>query len=776
MKKLIVSGVLVSGLMSSGALLAFEPFIVKEIKVEGVQRITPDAVLQELPIHVGDQLTNEKSNEAIHALFQTGFYKDVKLERDGDTLIVKLIERPSIGKLEITGLKSKDDINKILKQYNLAEGRIYDPNIISKVEQEIIRKYLMEQRYAVRVETKVTPEDRNRVKVVMHVYEGTVATIKEIRFVGNQAFSEQELRRQMFHKTKNLLSWLNKSDHYSKEKLAADLEMLRSYYMDRGYLNFKIESTQVSLSPDKKHVYLTINIYEGPQFHFKNVTVGGEMVIDKQQLQQMIDKRIKPGSVFSRKALIEVRDEMEERLGEEGYSKASIRIVDDIDAANLLVNIRFYVDAHKRIIVRRITFTGNTLTEDRVLRRETEQFEGAWISTKKIKESKEAIMRDGYSTDVDVQTVPVPDTDDQVDLVYKIEEKRNAQVSAGVSYSAAEKLAFNVGADLKNFLGTGKDTNFQFSRGAASQTYLFSYTNPYFTESGIGIKYSLYNQRSNLSKTSTVFNYNLDATGFNITWMFRVSQYGSVRFGGGFDHSILKMYTPTAPIPMQIFIRGYNYHPSFKEVFLDGSVMHNSIDSYLFPNKGLVHSLSGQVSVPVTDMRLYRVDYSISYYKPVYKPLVLNLMLQAGYQNKYGDKPFPFFKNYYLGGPETVRGYAERSLGPQTQQGTTSMPYGGNVMFQGRAQVIFPPPFMKDIKSVRSSLFLDAGQVYDTFYKSVQDGMAQLHSGMRYSAGIGVTWNTPMNIPLSFSYAWPLNARKGTDRVKRFAFSMGGQF
>lgn len=771
MKKILVS-VLLTGLMSSSSLMAFEPFIIKDIRIEGVQRATKEAVLQELPLHVGEQLTTEKSNEAIHALFQTGYYKDVVLERDGTTLVVKLVERPSIGKLEITGLRSKDEVNKILKANSVSEGRIYDPNVMSKVEREIIQNYLTQQRYAVRVETKVVPQERNRVAVDIHVYEGTVATIKEIRFVGNTAYSDSVLRKQMFHKTKNLLSWLDKSDHYSKEKLAADLEMLRSYYMDRGYLNFKIESTQVSLSADKKHVYLTINISEGPQYYFKTVTVGGELVVDKAELQKIIDKKVKAGSVFSLKSILEVRDEIEQRLGEAGYSKANVRIVDEVDAENRLVSFRFYIDAQKRIIVRRISFVGNTLTEDRVLRRDLEQYEGSWISTKKIKDSKEAIMRDGYAGQVDIETVPVADTDDQVDLLYKIEEKRNAQLSAGLSYSAAESISFNAGADLKNFLGTGKDINLMLNHGKAVQTYSLGYTNPYFTESGIGVNYNLYNQRTNLSKTSSVFNYALDTTGLNITWIFRVSQYSSFNFGGGYDHTVLKMDYALAPKPMQTFVNGYDKDTGFKELAVNCAWSHNSVDNFLFPSKGLVHTISSKASVPVTDMRLYRVDYNISWFKPVYKQFVFNSSFNAGYQNKYNGKPFPFYKNYYLGGGDSVRGYEERALGPKTSDGK---PFGGNVLFEGRMQIIFPPPFLPEVKSVRSSLFLDAGQVYDTNYKTKEEGMAENASGMRYAAGIALTWNTPMNIPLSFSYAWPLNKKAG-ESVKRFAFSMGTQF
>ncbi len=767
---------LFAGMMSSSSLMAFDSFTVKKIHIEGNQRISTEAVLQDIPIAIGELLTTDKSSETIHLLYKTGFYKNVVLERDGSTLIVKVVERPSIGKLELTGLKSKDDVNKILKDNNVAEGRMYDPVIINKVEKEIIQKYLTQQRYGVRVETKVTDQDRNRVALEIHVYEGDIATIREIRFSGNRAYSDKVLRKQMFHKTTNILSWFDKSDHYSKEKLAADLEMLRSFYMDRGYINFRIESTQVSLSVDKKYVYFTINLFEGDQFFFKQPVLAGELVVDKSELNKIIDKHIKAGAVFSRKAIWETKEELEERLGEAGYSKANVRIVDDIDVESRLVGIKFYVDPFKRIIVRKIHFTGNTLTEDKVLRRGSEQFEGSWISTKKVKESKETIMRDGFASNVEIQTVPVVDKDDQVDLVYKIEEQRNAQLSAGLSYSDAEKLSFNLGADLKNFIGTGKDVNLTFNYGKSVQTYNFGYSNPYFTESGIGMTYNIYNQRTNWSRTSGVFDYALNTTGFNILWQYRFAQHSAFRYGGGYDLTVLKMNYTDAPIPAQTFANAYSAGKSpnslpFKEWFINFGQVHNSLDTYLFPTKGISQNIDFKFSIPVADLRLYKIDFDLSWFKPVYDPFVLNLRIGSGWQHVYNGQPFPFYKNYYLGGGESVRGYKERSLGPQT---TSEQPWGGNFKVEGRAQIIFPPPVAELNKSMRMALFLDAGQVYDTVNKSNSPGMLGNASGIRYSAGAAITWNTPMSIPISVSYAWPLNRKTG-DSVKRFTFSFGTQ-
>lgn len=775
--------ILVFGLVSFNSLMAFEPFVVKQIKIDGNQRLSKDAVLADLPISVGDAVTPAKVNTAIHDLYKTGFYQNVTIERDGSSLVVKLVERPSIGSLEITGIKSKDEVEKILKANNIAIGRVYDPNVMSRVEKEIVRDYLTRQRYGVKVETKVTPEERNRVAVVVDVYEGTVATIKEIKFVGNQAYSASVLRRQMFHKTKNLMSWFDKSNHYSKEKLAADLEMLRSFYMDRGYINFRVESTQVSLSTDKKFVYLTINVSEGEQFFFKKVTLDGDMVISREKMQEVIDKKIKPGSVFSLKSVLDVKEKLETLLGDAGYSRAEVRIIDEVDQDARMISLKLMVEPNKRIMVRRITFTGNALTQDTVLRRDVEQFEGSWISTDKIKESKDAIMRDGYATNIDIKTVPVADKDDQVDLIYKIDEQRTAQVSAGISYSASEGLGANIGADLKNFVGTGRDVNFVFNHTKAAQIYNLGYTDPYFTASGIGMGFNIYNTRSRLSKTSDVFNYLTDVTGFNVGWSLRLTQYNYFKFGFGVDHVILKMNYPVSPTEAQTFARAYNggapfvgnegnISLGFNEYFGTLGWVHNSLDNYLFPSKGLAQTLTFKANIPASQLRLYKIDYDISWFKTIRDPFVLNLRGIVGYQNDYGNKPFPFFKHYYLGGSDSVRGFEERSLGPLSSQGT---PFGGNVLVEGRVQLIFPPPFIEDTKTMRMALFLDGGQVYDTHNKKDLLGNDRNPNGIRYATGIAFVWNTPMHVPISLSVAYPINKKPG-DQTRALAFSLGTQF
>ncbi len=500
-------------------------------------------------------------------------------------------------------------------------------------------------------------------------------------------------------------------------------------------------------------------------------------------MQAVVDKKLKPGAVFSLKSVLEVKEELETMLGDAGYSRAEVRIVDEIDPESKMVNLRLVVEPNKRITVRRVTFVGNALTQDTVLRRDLEQFEGSWISTGKIKESKEAIMRDGYATDVDIKTIPVSDKDDQVDLLYKIDEQRTAQVSAGITYSAAEGLGANVGADLKNFVGTGKDVNFIFNHTKAAQVYNLGYTDPYFTASGIGMGFNVYNSRSRLSKTSNVFNYLTDVTGFTIGWSFRVSQYNYFKFGFGVDHLILKMNYPVSPVEAQTFARAYNggqpfagnegnISLGFNEYYGTLGWIHNSLDNYLFPSKGWANTITFKGNIPASQLRVYKFDYDLNWFKTVRDPLVLNLRGIVGYQNDYGNKPFPFFKHYYLGGSDSVRGFEERSLGPLSSQNT---PFGGNVMVEARAQLIFPPPFVQDTKTMRLALFLDAGQVYDTHNKKDLLGNDRNPTGIRYSAGLSFTWNTPMHVPITLSVAYPLNKKPG-DQIRIPAFSLGTQF
>lgn len=775
MRKLTLAALLVGYIALSPA-WAFEPFIIKNIRVKGVQKVSKDAVLQELPIRAGDRLQSKDTAEIIRTLFKTGFFKDVQLSKEGQTLIITVIERPSIASLRLHGIKSQDKVIKILNDHGIAEGRMLDPTRLKTAEQEIEHHFLSKGHYGVRIETLTKEEERNRIAVDISIFVGNEARIKQVRIVGNQAFSEKTLQKQMLHGKSNLLSWYTKNDLYAKEKLEADLEILRSYYMDRGYINFQIDSTQVSLSPDKKDLYLTINVTEGDLYRFGKVTLSGTFVVDKAMLEKGLAKTVQTGDVFSRKKLWDNKKDIEELYGMQGYSKANVRINFVEDKENKSIDVDFFIEPSKRITVRSIHYSGNNLTQDEVLRRGNHQMEGTWISTAAVNDGKEFMLRNAYAKKVDVETFDVPGVDDQVDILYRMEEARTAQLSAGIAYSAADRLMFNAGADMKNFMGTGRDINFNFNHSKSYTTYSLGYWNPYFTKDGVGIGYNLYYNRSNLSQVSHIFDYTNNNLGGDISFGIPLSPYDSLSMSVGMDHSKLSFpwdgvtdpalaATSRAMAPVQILQFINQEGSEYYEYHIAASWKHNTLDRYMFPTRGTRNSLTGRVSLPVSTLKYYQLHYQHSWFKPITGDHIINLNGMIGYGNSYGDTTrLPFFKNYYLGGADSVRGFQSRSLGPRD---STNNVFGGNLSVFGNVTYIFPAPLTRDIDSVRTGLFFDAGQVYDS-------KVANPH-GLRYSVGFSITWNTPLGVPLIMTAAKPLN-RKANDRQRVFDFTFGTQF
>ena len=767
---------------ASGVVLASTEFTASNIRIEGLHRISKDAVLQVMPVHAGQTVTPENAAEIVRAIFKTGFFKNVVLDRDNNTLIIKLTERPTIGKFELLGIKSKEPIEKILKETNLAEGRIYDPTALARAEQDIERYYLSKGNYSVKVNSKVTQEDRNRVAVTLSIYTGDEAKIKKINITGNVAFKEKELIKQLLHAKTSWTSWFTKDDRYAKEKHAAELELLQSYYLDRGYVNFQVDSSQVSLSTDKKDVYITINVSEGEKYYFGDISITGKLIVPKEELQKIVDKKIQKGMVFSKKSLLEVQKALEMCLGNHGYGNAQARLNVDNDDINKKMNIEFFMEPGIRITVRRINIVGNRLTQDIVLRRGIEQMEGSWISNQKIQEGKEYILREGYGGNVEVENKPVLGKNDQVDVLYKMEEQRTAQLSGGVAYSASEKLALTLGASFPNFLGTGKNVDFGFEKSKVSQAYNFGYFNPFFTDDGIGMGYNLYHRKVDISKTSQVFEYALNSFGGDINWSLPLSRYDYFVFGVGYDKSELKLdmgATSATPDEARAFVTKQG--TKFTEYNVSMGWKHRSLDQYIFPTKGSKQGIMFKTSLPNSTSKYYSVSCDTSWFYPVGDDYVVNLAGDLGYSASYKKKQyFPFFRHYYAGGADSIRGFAERSLGPLDSKGH---PFGGNILIEGKASFIFPPPFISDAKNIRTALFLDGGQVYDTNYKYFYDSgtgnelarKARNSHGLKYSVGVSLTWFTPMGIPFIISLANPINAKK-TDSKRKFAFSFGTLF
>lgn len=760
-----------------------EAFIVTDFRIVGLQKISKEAVIQELPVKLGQPITAADSSEIIKTLYKTGFFQKIELSRDGHILVLKLTERPSIGKLELTGIKNKAEVTKILKEAQIETGRFYDPTKLAQVEQEIERHYLMKGNYGVKVNSIVTEEERNRIALTIDIYEGDAARIKHIEIVGNKVFTDKQLQKNFLHTPTKWNSWFTKSDRYAKEKLAADLEKLRSHYLDRGYVNFQVNSTQVSLSTDKKDVYITINVAEGEQYNFADpIKLDGNFVVPQKKLRTIIDEKLKPHTVFSRQALWETKEALETALGEEGYGQAQARLNIENDDQNKLIKVEFYIEPGKRITVRRIEIVGNNLTQDIVLRRGLEQMEGAWISTKSVKEGKEYMSREGFADQIEVTNKPVLGKDDQVDINYKVEEQRTAQFSLSLAYSAADRFMYSVAADFRNFLGTGKNTNFTFENSKTTTLYNFGYYDPYYTSDGIGMGYNLHYQNVNLSRTSNIFEYSTDTYGGDVNWSYPLSMHNKVVYSLAADSIGLKFDENSASTPREVRVFTINHGKNFKDYSAAMALKHNSLDAYIFPTKGLTQRGAFKISLPVADLKYYQLEYDVSYFQPITTGYILQLSSELGYKANYKrNQYFPFFKHYYVGGADTVRGYEERSLGPLD---STGQPFGGNILAVARASLIFPTPFVPDIKSVRTSLFFDAGQVYDTNYKNSYDPAAAAPGvgkssrdpqGLRYAVGVSLMWHMPLGVPMVFSLAKPLNPKE-TDKTESFTFSFSTNF
>lgn len=767
MKYTSLNRICYGALLYLGALntsFAFDQFVIKSIKIEGLKKISKEAVLQEINLKQGQTFNDEQAQLIIKSLYKTNFFKNVELEEHNSNLIIKVTERPIISKLEITGVKSKEKINKILKDAQISEGLFYDAYNISKAEKEIEKYYLSQGKYAVRVEAKTIEKSSDQLHLIIAIYEGEEAKIKQIKIIGNTKFTEAELLKQLFHGKTNWLSWYTKNDRYFKEKLDADLEVLQSYYMDRGYINFQVDSTQVSLTADKKHVYITINITEGDLYTIDSVTLSGQFLNLKKEFDNILHDNIKNGDIFSRKILLNVKKQIEDKLGDIGYSKAEARINFEIDSAKHIVNINLAVNPNNRIMVRKVAISGNYVTQDFVLRRLLPQFEGTWISNADLEEGKSKILRYGYASKVDIETHNVATRADQVDIEYKIEEQRTMQVHAGINYSGAEGFGYNAGADIKNFVGTGKDIGFLFENNKVSTGYSFNYYNPYFTLDGMGFGWDLFFRRNNLSKTSKIFEYSTDTLGGALNFSVPVSQYSAVFLGLGYSHT--KLRVPFNP-PLQIINFTNQKGLKYPEYFVALSWNYNSLDKYVFPTKGLLQKIALKHTIPPSKLKYYKVSYEASWFKPIYKNYIFKLSSDIGYGNTYRKDCFPFFNNLFIGGADSVRGFEEKSLGPIDSQGN---PFGGNLLVNLKNEIIFPVPFKPDLESVRPSLFLDIGQVYDTLRVSSK----RAHDGLRYAVGLSVAINTPLGAPLVLSFAKPLNAKKyDSKEMFSFTFSMG---
>jgi len=762
---------LVSILWVVQAYAAEFPFTVNDIRLEGLQRVEPGLVFRYFPVNVGDRLTQQRLSEATRELFASGYFDDLEILRDGDDLILRLHERPSLALIRIEGNKfiKEEDLREGLKQSGVQEGDVFRRAAVDQIRLDLLRVYVGQGRYGADIKTDVEPLSGNRVALNVNITEGREATIQHINIVGNTRFGDEELTDLFSLKLPSFWSFYTKSDRYSREKMSGDLERLRSYYMDRGYINFDIESAQVSITPDKKHVYITVNIHEGEQFSVSDVSVAGDLVVPREELEALF--RLKSGDTFSRKAMTQTQERLVRRLGDEGYMFANVSPVPDIHNDGTL-SVRYYIEPGKRTYVRRINIRGNTLTADEVVRRELEQMEAGIATAEEIERSKTRLERTGYFKSVNVETRPVPGTDDQVDLEYTVEEQPSGQFTASIGFADNEGLIFQLGIEQDNFLGTGRKFGFNLSNSSTLTEYSFNYSNPYYTVDGVSRGFNAYYRERDFDEDD-VSSYTTDEIGGGVNFGYPINDYQRLSFGLGVDLTEINLFNDTADL-IRNFVEeeGDNY----LTYNLNLGWSDNHLNKGFFPTRGYAQGVTFDLAVPGSDLTYYRANYNVKWYRPIDNDEVwiASLRGRAGFGDSLGDNEYPFFRHFYAGGLKSVRGYSNNSLGPT--DGADGDPFGGNILLTGSAEFIFPTPFVGDKSGWRTLVFVDAGNVFSTDCKSGQENCSDgIDLGdLRYSTGLGLSWLTPIG-PLSIAIAMPLNDGPDDD-TEIFQFALGQTF
>lgn len=736
-------------------------FTVEDIRVEGLRRISPGTIFTYLPVKVGDRFDESEAGEAIRELFKTGFFKDVEVEREGSTLVVRVVERPSIASITFNGNENLEAaaLKESLEAIGFAEGEVFNRSVYDRVEQELRREYFARGKYAVRIESTVTPLERNRVGINFDISEGRVATIKKINIVGNDVFGDDELVDLFALTTGGWLTFFTKSDQYSKQRLSADLETLRSYYLDRGYINFNIDSTQVSISPDKQDVYITINVTEGARFQVREVDITGEIVVPAEELTNLVTLR--EGDVFSRKKVSETRSALATRLGQDGYAFANINAVPDIRADDKTVKVTFFVDPGRRVYVRRINFKGNAKTRDEVLRREMRQLEGAWIDTAKVERSKERLQRLGFFKEVNVETPAVAGTQDQVDVNYTVEEQPSGSLLAGLGYSATQGVIIDTKLTQENFLGTGNSVSLTFSNSDVNRAFGLGFSDPYWTDDGVSRGFDAVYRETD-AEDANLASYTLDEAQVGVLFGVPVTEYDQVDIGLRFEHTD---FTSGVNASNEVLAFDRAVGGSFFTVLAQVSFANDTRNSRFLPDRGQVTRVTGEIAVPGSEVQYYKATLFHQRFFPLNEHFTLVLQGEVGYGDGYGNTDdLPLTDNFFAGGIRSVRGFESNTLGPRDSRGE---PFGGNLKMVGNAELILPVPFLEDVKQFRLSTFFDIGNVFGP--------NQELNIGdFRYSAGVNAIWFSPLGA-LTFSYAVPLKS-ESTDEEKAFDFTIGTTF
>ena len=768
-----VAAALMMMTVAAGVAAAPGDFQIRDIRIDGIARTEPGTVLSHLPFQVGDTYTHELGNSAIHSLYGSGLFRDIRLEREGDVLVVIVQERPAVASISTQGIRAFDKtaIEQSFRDVGLAEGRIFDHATLDRADQEIRRQYLARGYYGVDVKTTVTPLDRNRVRLSMVVDEGEAASIKSIRFVGNHIMSDDDLSEQMSLTPSGWMTWYTKGDLYSREKLAADIEAIRSYYLNSGYLDFKVDSVQVSIAPNKKDIFITINVTEGAQYRISGVELTGDMLGLQSELESLIE--IENDSIYNAEVINNASTAMVDKLTTLGYAFATARPTPVVTGPNE-AKIVYTIDPGRRAYVRRVNISGNSKTQDEVIRREVRQYEASWFDSDSVKLSRDRIDRLGFFDSVTVEPKPVSGTRDQVDLEVVVKERPTGSVSLGAGYSTSDGVILSGGFSQNNIFGTGKAFSAEVNTSDSSRTYAVSLTEPYITPEGISRSISVYDRRVDMDELEIADDVEYETLGASINWGIPFTEYDRVYLGMKWESTSVDAGTG-APTRYKQYVDDFGEDPHAVAATIGWS--RDSRDNALAPTRGTYQRFSGEVTFPVLDLRYYRASYQLQHYWPMTKDLTLAFNGEVGYGDSWGGKAYPFFKNFYAGGIGSVRGFENSSLGPK-DYGTTGdddSNAGGQALLNFSVELLMPLPGAD--RTLRWFTFLDGGWVWGDSYNSagrVEDSMKIDLGDLRYSVGIGVAWISPLG-PLKFSIAAPLNDKEG-DEVERFQFQIGTGF
>ena len=760
MKRLLLKICLLSVVLWAGVVGAVESFTVSDIRVQGLQRISEGTIFNYMPIEIGDELDDARSGEIISTLYKTGFFKDIELLRDGDALIVKVLERPSIASISITGNSeiSSEDLETGMENAGLTKGRILDVSLLDRIELDLQQQYVIRGFYAVEIETEVTPTGENQVDVTINIQEGEVALIRQVNIIGASAFDEDDLLDEFELGIPAFYSIFSSRDQYSKQKLAADIETLKSFYLDRGYINFNVVSTQVSITPEKKSVFITLNIDEGEQFTISSIELAGDLIVPEAELKGLI--KVEPGDIFSRRKVNAISSAIGDRLGNEGYAFANVNAIPEIDAEGKQVSLIYFIDPGKRVYVRRINISGNEKTDDEVIRREFRQMEGAWLSTTKLNRSQVRVQRLGYLDQVTLETPLVPGISDQVDVNMSVNERPSGSLMLGIGYSGGDGMLLNASVSQDNFLGSGERISAEVNTSKANKVYSFSHTNPYYTLNGVSRSIRLSYRQTDSSRLRTA-NYIADVWGGSVTFGIPMSEYDTVRIGVGYDNTVIKTNSRTPQSYLDFLQKNTDSFDVFK---LSLSWSHDTRDRTVFATEGFVQTLSTDIAFPNSKLNFYKAASRSRWFYPLTKRMTTSIEAEINYGDSYGETTeLPFFERFYAGGAQSVRGYRASSLGPKEN----NRALGGDFRVVGSAELIFVPPFTEESSTVRMSLFWDVGNVFDDigYYNSAE---------LRQSVGASLIWLSPIG-PLSFSLSNPLNDKPG-DSTESFQFTLGSFF